>query len=237
MLEHSLPIDTQYYLEQQLAKPLLRIFEPILGEGRAESVLLRKSRDGEGVWAGKGPEAGTRPFSSPPVGGDHTRCKTVLTSKVGGLLAFTKRRNCCIGCRSVIDHQGETRVTALKPIGGALPQDSILPALQEGPRPPRGSPGEFSLHTWALVLLPVGTFRRRDGQRVENRDAGMETRTWLGPSTSMLTPTPPAGAVCKFCQPRESELYQKEVSEAGWELEHARSPRPCSSHCVPRCHT
>lgn len=42
MLEHSLPIDTQYYLEQQLAKPLLRIFEPILGEGRAESVLLRK---------------------------------------------------------------------------------------------------------------------------------------------------------------------------------------------------
>ncbi|XP_049977235.1 DNA polymerase delta catalytic subunit [Alexandromys fortis] len=79
VLEHSLPIDTQYYLEQQLAKPLLRIFEPILGEGRAESVLLR---------------------------GDHTRCKTVLTSKVGGLLAFTKRRNCCIGCRSVINHQG-----------------------------------------------------------------------------------------------------------------------------------
>eukprot|EP00069_Balaena_mysticetus_P022090 bmy_14008T0 len=41
VLEHSLPIDTQYYLEQQLAKPLLRIFEPILGEGRAEAVLLR----------------------------------------------------------------------------------------------------------------------------------------------------------------------------------------------------
>lgn len=49
MLEHSLPIDTQYYLEQQLAKPLLRIFEPILGEGRAEAVLLRKSQ-GLGKW-------------------------------------------------------------------------------------------------------------------------------------------------------------------------------------------
>uniref|UniRef100_A0A2K5LED0 DNA polymerase n=1 Tax=Cercocebus atys TaxID=9531 RepID=A0A2K5LED0_CERAT len=98
VLEHSLPIDTQYYLEQQLAKPLLRIFEPILGEGRAEAVLLR---------------------------GDHTRCKTVLTGKVGGLLAFAKRRNCCIGCRTVLNHQG---------------------------------------------------------------------------------------AVCEFCQPRESELYQKEVS-------------------------
>lgn len=52
VLEHSLPIDTQYYLEQQLAKPLLRIFEPILGEGRAEAVLL--STEGEcpeGGWA------------------------------------------------------------------------------------------------------------------------------------------------------------------------------------------
>lgn len=56
VLEHSLPIDTQYYLEQQLAKPLLRIFEPILGEGRAEAVLLRKGRPGRagvrGLWGG-----------------------------------------------------------------------------------------------------------------------------------------------------------------------------------------
>lgn len=40
VLENNLPIDTQYYLEQQLAKPLLRIFEPILGEGKAQNVLL-----------------------------------------------------------------------------------------------------------------------------------------------------------------------------------------------------
>lgn len=31
VLEHNLPIDTQYYLENQLSKPLVRIFEPILG--------------------------------------------------------------------------------------------------------------------------------------------------------------------------------------------------------------
>lgn len=43
MLENSIPIDTQYYLEQQLSKPLLRIFEPILGESKAESVLLSKN--------------------------------------------------------------------------------------------------------------------------------------------------------------------------------------------------
>ncbi|KAH9507561.1 hypothetical protein Btru_051479, partial [Bulinus truncatus] len=40
VLENNIPIDTQYYLENQLSKPLLRIFEPILGEKKAESVLL-----------------------------------------------------------------------------------------------------------------------------------------------------------------------------------------------------
>ncbi|XP_018620048.2 DNA polymerase delta catalytic subunit [Scleropages formosus] len=75
VLENNIPIDTQYYLEQQLSKPLLRIFEPILGESKAESVLLK---------------------------GDHTRCKTVLTSKVGGLMAFAQKRSTCIGCRAVL---------------------------------------------------------------------------------------------------------------------------------------
>lgn len=44
MLENTIPIDTQYYLDQQLSKPLLRIFEPILGESKAESVLLSESQ-------------------------------------------------------------------------------------------------------------------------------------------------------------------------------------------------
>lgn len=75
VLENNIPIDTQYYLEQQLSKPLLRIFEPILGVSKAESVLLK---------------------------GDHTRCKTVLTSKVGGLMAFAQKRSTCIGCKAVL---------------------------------------------------------------------------------------------------------------------------------------
>ncbi|XP_050784128.1 DNA polymerase delta catalytic subunit isoform X3 [Gopherus flavomarginatus] len=79
VLENNMPIDTQYYLEQQLAKPLLRVFEPILGEGRAESVLLR---------------------------GEHTRCKTVLTSRVGGLMAFATKRSTCLGCRASLPHHG-----------------------------------------------------------------------------------------------------------------------------------
>lgn len=76
VLENNVPIDTQYYLENQLSKPLMRIFEPILGEKKAESVLLR---------------------------GDHTRTKTVMTSKVGGLAAFTKKRSTCIGCKTPLD--------------------------------------------------------------------------------------------------------------------------------------
>lgn len=32
VLEHSIPIDTKHYLETQLSNPLMRIFEPILGE-------------------------------------------------------------------------------------------------------------------------------------------------------------------------------------------------------------
>lgn len=37
VLENNIPIDTKYYLDNQLSKPLLRIFEPILGD-KAESL-------------------------------------------------------------------------------------------------------------------------------------------------------------------------------------------------------
>jgi len=40
VLENNLAIDTSYYLENQLTKPLLRIFEPILGDSKAKSDLL-----------------------------------------------------------------------------------------------------------------------------------------------------------------------------------------------------
>lgn len=38
VLDNNLPIDTKYYLENQLSKPLMRIFEPILGD-KAGSLL------------------------------------------------------------------------------------------------------------------------------------------------------------------------------------------------------
>ncbi|EGG04342.1 uncharacterized protein MELLADRAFT_53062 [Melampsora larici-populina 98AG31] len=71
VLENNLPIDTKYYLENQLSKPLMRIFEPILGE-KASSLLA----------------------------GDHTRIVTIATPTQGGLMGFVKRTETCLGCRT-----------------------------------------------------------------------------------------------------------------------------------------
>ena len=42
------------------------------------------------------------------LGGDHTRTKTVVMSKVGGLAAFTKKKSTCIGCKAVLDNNSKT---------------------------------------------------------------------------------------------------------------------------------
>jgi len=42
VLENNLQIDTEYYLKNQLTLPLLRIFEPVVGEGKVHSVLFSK---------------------------------------------------------------------------------------------------------------------------------------------------------------------------------------------------
>ncbi|XP_055902016.1 DNA polymerase delta catalytic subunit [Eupeodes corollae] len=74
VLENCVPIDANYYLENQLSKPLLRIFEPILGE-KAESILLK---------------------------GEHTRTRAMVTSKVGGLAGFVTKRTACLGCKALM---------------------------------------------------------------------------------------------------------------------------------------
>lgn len=106
MLENNIPIDTKYYLENQLSNPLLRIFEPILGEAKATSVLLK---------------------------GQHTLTKTIVTSKVGKLAMFTKKRSTCIGCKSVLDNDGAAVCKHCKPKESALFQKEIshLNALEE----------------------------------------------------------------------------------------------------------
>ncbi|GAA5977284.1 hypothetical protein JCM5350_002416 [Sporobolomyces pararoseus] len=71
VLENNIPIDTKYYLDQQLSKPLMRIFEPILGE-KASSLLA----------------------------GDHTRTVSIVAPTVGGLMKFAVKTVTCLGCRT-----------------------------------------------------------------------------------------------------------------------------------------
>ncbi len=103
VLENSIPIDTTYYLENQLSKPLLRIFSPILGD-KAESLLLREYAQDLEAW--RIHQRILLIFNSMNslciAGGDHTRTKTIVTSRVGALSAFTKKREVCIGCKSAL---------------------------------------------------------------------------------------------------------------------------------------
>ncbi|KIJ65720.1 hypothetical protein HYDPIDRAFT_39637 [Hydnomerulius pinastri MD-312] len=71
VLENNIPIDTKYYLENQLSKPLMRIFEPILGE-KANSLLS----------------------------GGHTRTIAIATPTVGGLMKFAVKTVTCLGCKT-----------------------------------------------------------------------------------------------------------------------------------------
>nr|GMC84221.1 DNA polymerase delta catalytic subunit [Ipomoea batatas]GMC88561.1 DNA polymerase delta catalytic subunit [Ipomoea batatas] len=73
VLENNIPIDPQYYLENQISKPLLRIFEPILKNASKE--LLH---------------------------GSHTRSISISTPSTGGIMKFAKKQLTCIGCKALI---------------------------------------------------------------------------------------------------------------------------------------
>ena len=87
VLENNIPIDTKYYLENQLAKPLMRIFEPIMGE-KASSlrrfITLYKLSS----------------LTSFSVSGDHTRTIQIATPSVGGLMKFAVKTITCLGCKT-----------------------------------------------------------------------------------------------------------------------------------------
>ncbi|KAG8719881.1 DNA-directed DNA polymerase delta [Ceratobasidium sp. 394] len=74
VLDHSIPIDTKYYLDNQLSKPLMRIFEPILGEKAAGTLLS----------------------------GSHTRAIQIATPTIGGLMKFAVKTVTCLGCKTAL---------------------------------------------------------------------------------------------------------------------------------------
>ena len=74
VLENNLPIDTKYYLENQLSKPLLRIFEPIISN--PDEILS----------------------------GEHTRIVHVPNNVVltGSMKSFVKQSYCCLSCKATL---------------------------------------------------------------------------------------------------------------------------------------
>ncbi len=85
VLDHNIPIDTEYYLTNQLSNPLTRIFEPII------------------------------PNPQTLLTGDHTRtvCKPTPTSKVGGIMSFAVKKETCMGCRTLVAEKDKLPGTPL----------------------------------------------------------------------------------------------------------------------------
>ncbi|KAK4490648.1 hypothetical protein RD792_001339 [Penstemon davidsonii] len=79
VLENNIPIDPHYYLENQISKPLLRIFEPILKNASRE--LLQ---------------------------GSHTRSISISTPSNSGIMKFAKKQATCIGCKALISNSDHT---------------------------------------------------------------------------------------------------------------------------------
>ena len=79
VLEHNIPIDFQYYIENQIKLPLIRIFEPIFGDSQKAELQL---------------------FS-----GEHTRTlyQPKLAANAGGLGRFAVIKETCMGCKNVLD--------------------------------------------------------------------------------------------------------------------------------------
>lgn len=71
VLENDLPIDTNYYLANQLTQPLQRLFEPILSGDKLRTLFA----------------------------GDHTRSIKVIAPSSGGIVKFAIKTKTCVGCK------------------------------------------------------------------------------------------------------------------------------------------
>jgi len=87
VLENSLPIDVQYYLDRQLSGPLTRIFEPIIDNPQA---LFK---------------------------GAHTRsiAKPTPKAKAGGIMMFAVKKLSCMGCKAPISEKEKTFCVHCRP--------------------------------------------------------------------------------------------------------------------------
>jgi len=90
VLENSIPLDYSYYVEKQLRKPLMRIFEPIMD--KPELLLY----------------------------GEHTRSISKPTPTVGGIMGYTVKQETCAGCRVPLRGGDKTLCKQCRPKAGEL---------------------------------------------------------------------------------------------------------------------
>lgn len=101
VLENSIPIDTKYYLDNQLSNPLMRIFEPILGD-KANSLRMFPSTASICMLT-----------LVLVVSGDHTRTIQIATPTVGGLMKFAVKTVTCMGCKTPLRPNNSVKSTLL----------------------------------------------------------------------------------------------------------------------------
>ncbi|KAJ7178836.1 DNA polymerase family B-domain-containing protein [Mycena crocata] len=156
VLENNIPIDTKYYLDNQLSKPLMRIFEPILGD-KARSLLS----------------------------GDHTRTIQVATPSTGGLMKFAVKAVTCLGCKTSLRAHNSVENGALckdcKPRMGELYQKQVSTTSELQVRFSRlwtqCQRCQGSLHQYVLCTsndCPIFYMRKKAQKDVEDASLALE---------------------------------------------------------------
>eukprot|EP01116_Phalansterium_solitarium_P016227 TRINITY_DN3727_c0_g1_i5.p1 TRINITY_DN3727_c0_g1~~TRINITY_DN3727_c0_g1_i5.p1 ORF type:complete len:1091 (+),score=398.67 TRINITY_DN3727_c0_g1_i5:80-3274(+) len=95
VLENNIPLDYQYYLEQQLKNPLSRLFEPIM--------------DNPGTL----------------LAGEHTRSISMPTPKQGGIMGFAVKRVACLGCKTPLSDTETVTCKSCRPREAELYQNQL----------------------------------------------------------------------------------------------------------------
>ncbi|KAJ3821920.1 DNA polymerase family B-domain-containing protein [Lentinula raphanica] len=164
VLDNNIPIDTRYYLDNQLSKPLMRIFEPILGE-KASSLLT----------------------------GEHTRTIQIATPTVGGLMKFAVKTVTCLGCKTALrannsTHKNSAVCKNCRPRMGELYQKQVSSASELQIRFSRlwtqCQRCQGSLHQDVLCTskdCPIFYMRKKAQKDVEDANAVLErfdTDSW-----------------------------------------------------------
>ncbi|CAI5983148.1 unnamed protein product [Closterium sp. NIES-65] len=116
VLENNIPIDPHYYLENQLSKPLLRIFEPILRNANKELLSDAHAR-AVSISTALPPlqlpllrifEPILKNASKELLSGAHTRAVSISTPSTGGIMRFAKVRLSCLGCKTPLSGNSQT---------------------------------------------------------------------------------------------------------------------------------